>query len=116
MHVGVDITIPRLQRDVYETLATVYDFSRVNIPEKTRTQDLHRRVIHETIGRPLWKYTSDVEPILALRAAVRGMLLLHTGTTYFLTFIPHLAHRSLQAQGILHHDISASTVILKSLL
>ncbi|KAF8056583.1 hypothetical protein FPV67DRAFT_1677961 [Lyophyllum atratum] len=53
---------------------------------------LHRLVVN-TIGRPLWDYSSEMELLKAVRAA---------------TF----AHRFLWDQGILHRDINAVNILL----
>lgn len=56
------------------------------------TPVLHRLLL-STVGRPLWQYSSDVELLKGMRAALEG-------------------HRFLCEQGILHRDISAGNILL----
>ncbi|THH15946.1 hypothetical protein EW146_g4616 [Bondarzewia mesenterica] len=56
------------------------------------TPVLHR-LITSTTGRPLWEYSSDLELLKGMRAALDG-------------------HRFLYDQGILHGDISAANILL----
>ncbi|THH18765.1 hypothetical protein EW146_g2269 [Bondarzewia mesenterica] len=56
------------------------------------TPVLHRLII-ATVGRPLWTYTSDLEFVRGMRAALEG-------------------HLFLWKQGILHRDISAGNILL----
>ncbi|KAF8072224.1 hypothetical protein FPV67DRAFT_1623110 [Lyophyllum atratum] len=56
------------------------------------TPVLHRLIL-DTVGRPLWEYTTDRELLTGFRDALK-------------------AHKDLCDQGILHRDISAGNVLL----
>ncbi|ETW80096.1 hypothetical protein HETIRDRAFT_419686 [Heterobasidion irregulare TC 32-1] len=56
------------------------------------TPVLHRLIV-STLGRPLWEYSSDLELMKGMRAALEG-------------------HQFLYKQGILHRDISAGNILL----
>ncbi|KII84976.1 hypothetical protein PLICRDRAFT_32185 [Plicaturopsis crispa FD-325 SS-3] len=58
------------------------------------TAILHRIVI-ETLGRPLWDYSTELELLLGIRAAMKG-------------------HQFLYEQGILHRDVSGGNVMLSA--
>ncbi|ETW80102.1 hypothetical protein HETIRDRAFT_321835 [Heterobasidion irregulare TC 32-1] len=72
------ISVRHLRGDVFDAFA--------------QTPVLHRLIL-STVGRPLWEYSSDVELLKGLRAALEG-------------------HRFLYEQGILHRDISAGNILL----
>ncbi|KAF4584862.1 hypothetical protein EYR40_001682 [Pleurotus pulmonarius] len=60
----------------------------------TGTAVLHRLIL-QTIGRPLWQFTSYLELLKAFRAAIVG-------------------HQRLVAYGILHRDISAGNIMISA--
>ncbi|KAF8067465.1 hypothetical protein FPV67DRAFT_1669349 [Lyophyllum atratum] len=59
------------------------------------TSPVLHRVLLNTVGRPLWEYSSEIELLQAIRAAT-------------------CAHRFLWDQGILHRDISAGNILLSN--
>ncbi|THH18784.1 hypothetical protein EW146_g2276 [Bondarzewia mesenterica] len=92
-----DLRVSRVRRQQgwdprEDTVITVRSLRGDAVDAFAETPVLHRLII-ATVGRPLWTYTSDLELLKGMRAALDG-------------------HLFLWKQGILHRDISAGNILL----
>ncbi|THH03603.1 hypothetical protein EW146_g10385 [Bondarzewia mesenterica] len=89
-----DLRVSRVRRQDprEDAVITVRSLRGDAVDAFVETPVLHRLII-ATVGRPLWTYTSDLEFVRGMRAALEG-------------------HLFLWKQGILHRDISAGNILL----
>lgn len=70
-HTGSDVYYPRPIDDPTKVAITVYGLRGTDVASGGRDSCLHR-IFLATVGRPLWKYGSDLQLVMGLRSAVEG--------------------------------------------